>query len=85
MEAAFSPPCVIHVLAPGDQIVLGQPGEFRRRVVQAGVPGDELPKVVPIAAAGCSRQIVRRQPVKEHLQPSGRGVHPETCLYCTPC
>ena len=39
-----------HVLTPGDQIVLGQPGELRWRVVQAGVPGDELQQVVSIAA-----------------------------------
>ena len=74
-----------HMLAPSDQIVLGELAEFRHHVVQAGVPSDELQEVIPIAAAGCGRQIVGRQPVKECLQPRGEGFHPAPCLYCTPC
>ena len=56
-----------HVLPPSDQVMLGQPGEFRRRVVQAGVPSDEVQQIVAIAAAGCRRQVVGRQAIKEGL------------------
>jgi hypothetical protein len=57
------------VLAPGDQVVLGQPGEFRRRAIQAGVPGDEVQQIVTVSTSCRCRQIVGRQAIKEGLQP----------------
>ena len=51
--------------------MLGQSGEPRRRTVEIGVPGDEVQEIVAVAAAGCCRQVVGRQTIKETLQPGG--------------
>ena len=68
-----------HVLAPGNQIVLGQPRQLGQAAVQGGVPGTELEQVVAVAASGGGRPILGGEAVKPTF-PRWVWSPPETLL-----
>ena len=74
-----------HVLAPGNQIVLGQPRQLGQAAVQGGVPGTELEQVVAVAASGGGRPILGGEAVKKGLKPGRYVGHRNRMMSCTPC
>jgi hypothetical protein len=74
-----------HVLAPGDDVVLGQPGQLGQGAVQGGVPGGELEQIVAVAPAGGGREILGGEAVEEGLKPGRKLDHRRGYSHCTPC
>ena len=85
---AGRPPGGDHVLAVGDQLERGEAVERERVRLDRGVPGEEVPQIVPIAAQRRRREVLARQAIKERHHP-GRVVYRRAlgghCLYCTQC
>ena len=49
------------------EIAAAQAGEPWCRIGETGVPSNELQQIIAVAPAGCCRQIVDLQPIKEGL------------------
>ncbi len=59
-----------HVLAVGDELVLGEPLEGEGAVLDGAVPSEEMTQIVAIAAPGRRCQVVARQAGEEGRHPS---------------
>jgi len=73
------------MLAVGDEFVFGETLDGEAVVLDAAVPGQEMPQIVPVAAQGRRREVVTRQAVEERRHPAGLGSDCPGCLYCTQC
>ena len=73
-----------HVLAVGGQLVPGQVLKDERAIMDRAVPGDEVARVVAVAAQCRRRQITARQAGEERRHPAWltRSIGGR-CAYCT--
>ena len=72
-----------HVLAVGDELVLGEAFDGEGAVLNTPVPRKEVAKVISVSAQGCRREVVTRQTGEESRHPTRFGDDRLGCLYCT--